>query len=254
MIPLPPTDPRRVVAYRRVSSAEQAAAFGPDAQRRAIARFAEREGLEIVADIFEDASGTLPLDERPGLREALAAVYQHGAAAVVVARRDRLARDEYAAHDAIRAFGAAGARVLYADGSNGDGDSARLTDSIMHAIAADDRRRIIARLQAGRDAKAAKFPDGRAQGGKVPFGYRRTTDGLAVDPDDAAQVRTIFDLARDGLSQRRIAERVGLPPTTVAGILSRDLYKLERPGRIVDPRVWNAARRISAARDKRTDR
>jgi len=122
--PLPTTEPHRVVAYRRVSSAEQADAYGPDAQARDVRAYAASRGLEVVADYFEDVSGTTPLDDRPGLRDALASIYQHGAGGLIVARADRLARDEYVAFDAKRAFAAAGARVLYADSTNGDDDSA----------------------------------------------------------------------------------------------------------------------------------
>lgn len=251
MIPLPSTEPRRVVVYRRVSSAEQASAFGLDAQLAAVRRFAKAEGLDIAADIAEDASGTLPLDERPGLRDALAAVYQHGAAGLLVARRDRLARDEYAAHDAVRAFEAAGARVLYADGSNGDDESAQLFDSIQHAFSAHDRRRIIARLKAGRDAKAAAHPGSRAQGGGIPFGYRRTPTGLEVEPEQAERVRAMFDLARSGRSAAAIAESLGEQPRTVGRILRHSIYRQASPGRIVDPRIWNAAQAALDARRKR---
>jgi hypothetical protein len=75
MNPLPARDPRRVVAYIRTSSAEQGRAFGPESQRRAIKAYADREGLQIVAEHTEDISGTLPLDDRPELEAALASVY-----------------------------------------------------------------------------------------------------------------------------------------------------------------------------------
>lgn len=249
MIPLPATDPRHVVAYRRVSSVEQGKAFGPAAQDRAIKDFAKREGLEVVADVFEDRSGTLPLDERPGLQDALAKVYEHGAGGLLVARRDRLARDEYAAHDAIRNFAAAGARVLYADGSNGEGDGALLADSIMHAVAADDRRRIVARLKAGRDAKARAHPESQPQGGKLPYGYRRVKGDIEKDPDQAEDVRRIFDLIRGGKSIRATAEVLSAEgdrtwhPNAVARIVKREIYKAAKPARIIDPRIFNEAQR-----------
>ncbi len=249
MIPLPTTDPRRVVAYRRVSSVEQGKAFGPAAQERAIREFARREGLEIVSDVFEDRSGTLPLEERPGLQDALAKVYEYGAGGLLVARRDRLARDEYAAHDAIRNFAAAGARVLYADGSNGEGDGALLADSIMHAVAADDRRRIVARLKAGRDAKAREHPESRPQGGKLPYGYRRVRGNVEVDPEEAEDVRRIFDLIRGGKSIRAAAQVLSdesgrtWHPNAVARIVKRPIYKAAEPGRIIDPRIFNQAQR-----------
>lgn len=261
MNPLPATDPRRVVAYVRTSSAEQGRAFGPAAQRAAIAAFAEREGLTIAAEYREDVSGTVALEDRPGLTDALAAVYQHGAGGLLVAERTRLARDEYVAHDAVRAFRSAGARVLYADGSNGDDDSALLLDGIGHVIAAHDRRRIVARLKAGRDAKAARHPAARAQGGRLPHGYRRTARGglVEIDPDAAAEVRRVFDLIRNGRSVRATAEILSREtgrlwrPTTVARIVKREDYKRTTTlgARIVHPAVWNDAQTALASRRKR---
>jgi len=254
MNPLPATDARRVVVYRRVSSAEQGKAYGPEAQSRAIKAHAEREGLDVVADFFEDVSGTTPLDGRPGLKDALAAVYRYGAGGLLVANRDRLARDEYAAHDAIRSFRAAGARILYADGSNGEDDSALLLDGIHHVIAAHDRRRIVARLKAGRDAKAARHPEGRAQGGRLPHGYRRTREGVEVEPVAAAEVRRIFELVRSGSTLRATAETMSAEtgrswkPTVVERIVKRETYKLASPGRIIDPRLWNSAQVALAGR------
>lgn len=255
MNPLPATDPRRVIAYVRTSSAEQGKAYGPDAQRAAIRAFAKREGLIIAAEFTEDVSGTVALEGRPGLRDALAAVFQHGAGGLLVAERTRLARDEYVAHDAVRAFRSAGARVLYADGSNGDDDSALLLDGIGHVIAAHDRRRIVARLKAGRDAKATQHPASRAHGGRLPHGYRRTRAGLVeLDPDAADEVRRVFDLVRRGQSIRQAAETMTAEtarhwrPTVVDRIVKRETYKLAEPGRIIDPRQWNATQAALASR------
>lgn len=254
---LPALDPSRAVAYRRVSSADQVAETGPERQRRKIADFAKREGIAIVGDVFEDRSGTLPIDDRPGLRQALADALRLGAGTLIVEDRSRLARDEYAAHDAKRAFAVSNVRVLYADGSNGEGEGAELIDSIQHALAAHDRRGIVARLRAGREVAADEYPDARKQGGPVPFGYRRTRDGLDVDRDAAETVRQIFDLARSGSSLAKIAdaiERTGAPRSrsALAELIRNETYKRESEGgRIVDPRVWNAAQTALDRRRKR---
>jgi DNA invertase Pin-like site-specific DNA recombinase len=175
-----------------------------------------------------------------------------------VAERTRLARDEYVAHDAVRAFRTAGARVLYADGSNGDDDSALLLDGIGHVIAAHERRRIVARLKAGRDAKAARHPTSRAQGGRLPHGYRRTRSGMVeIDPTAAAEVRRIFELVREGATIRAVAETMtaetGRPwaRTVIERIVHREVYKLAEPERIIDPRLWNATQAALAARRRR---
>lgn len=243
MNPLPHLNPNRCVIYRRVSSSDQERASGPDRQRRACQGFATTNGLEVVADLFEDRSGTLPLAERPGLSDALSACLEHGAGTLLVEERTRLARDEFAAHDALRTFEHAGIRVLYADGSNGNGASdpaARLLDGIGHAVAAYDRRVIVARMAAGRRAKAQRAPRSRAQGGKLPYGYRRDrSGGVEVDPGQASNVRQAFDLVRNGATVRSAAAELGWHPTMLARVLKRPEYKWSGEWRIVDPRVWN---------------
>ncbi len=112
MNPLPALSPQRCVTYRRVSSAEQEQASGLERQRRACEAFAQLHALEVVADRFEDRSGTLPMAERPELTAALTDCLEHGAGILLVEEKSRLARDEYAAYDALRSFATAGVKVV----------------------------------------------------------------------------------------------------------------------------------------------
>ena len=84
-----------VVAYLRVSTErQQRSGLGIEAQRAAIARFAETEGLTIVAEFVEaeTGKGADALDRRPQLAAALAAAAQRKCS-VVVSKLDRLSRD-----------------------------------------------------------------------------------------------------------------------------------------------------------------
>ena len=63
------------VAYYRVSTKrQQRSGLGIDAQRAAVSRFAETEGISIVREYVEAETGKAAdaLDRRPELREALA--------------------------------------------------------------------------------------------------------------------------------------------------------------------------------------
>jgi DNA invertase Pin-like site-specific DNA recombinase len=87
--------PQKLVAYLRCSTERQGrSGLGLEAQREAIARFAETEGLEIIAELIEveTGKGSNALERRPILREALALARKHKAA-VCVAKLDRLSRD-----------------------------------------------------------------------------------------------------------------------------------------------------------------
>jgi DNA invertase Pin-like site-specific DNA recombinase len=255
MNPLPDLDTTRCVTYRRVSSAEQERASGPERQRVACERFAVLHSLSIVGDEFEDLSGTLPMANRPALARALSTCLQIGAGVLLVEERTRLARDEYAAHDALRTFAHGGVSVMYADGSNSNGSNdpaAMLLDGIGHAVAAYDRRVIVARMAAGRRAKAERSPRSRAQGGKLPYGYRRSRVGeVEVDPEAADRVRSAFELVRNGKSIRAAAAELGWQPTMLARVVKRPEYKQAGEWRIVDPRIWNGAQDSLARRRKR---
>lgn len=87
--------PKTLIAYYRVSTAKQGrSGLGLEAQRAAVVRFAEAEGVTIAAEYIEieTGKGADALDRRPQLAAAL----DHARlikAAVVVAKLDRLSRD-----------------------------------------------------------------------------------------------------------------------------------------------------------------
>lgn len=86
---------RRAVAYMRVSTSKQGASgLGIEAQRAAIARFCQAEGIEVLAEHLEveTGKGADALDRRPVLAAALAEA-RKAKATVVVAKLDRLSRD-----------------------------------------------------------------------------------------------------------------------------------------------------------------
>jgi DNA invertase Pin-like site-specific DNA recombinase len=82
-----------VVAYVRVSTGAQGkSGLGLDAQREVIARFAQANGLTVVAEHQEVESGkgsADALERRPMLRKALAQAKKL-ACSIVVAKLDRL--------------------------------------------------------------------------------------------------------------------------------------------------------------------
>lgn len=84
-----------LVAYVRVSTAGQGrSGLGIEAQRQAIAKFAEAEGFEIVAEYIEveTGKGSDALDRRPQLAAALADARRRRCE-VIVSKLDRLSRD-----------------------------------------------------------------------------------------------------------------------------------------------------------------
>jgi len=85
----------QTVAYYRVSTQRQGrSGLGIDAQRTAVERFAEAEGITILSEYVEVESGkgSDALDRRPQLATALSAA-RTAKCPVLVAKLDRLSRD-----------------------------------------------------------------------------------------------------------------------------------------------------------------
>jgi DNA invertase Pin-like site-specific DNA recombinase len=85
----------RAVAYYRVSTRQQQrSGLGIEAQRASVARFAETEQLNIIAEFVEaeTGKGADALDRRPQLASALAAA-RKAKCPILVSKLDRLSRD-----------------------------------------------------------------------------------------------------------------------------------------------------------------
>jgi DNA invertase Pin-like site-specific DNA recombinase len=196
-----PLDPTRAVGYVRVSTDEQA--LGPEAQRDALAAWCDANGATLVA-CFEDhgVSGTTPLDRRPALNEALDALATERAGVLLVAKRDRLARDVVVGAVIERLVERQGARVLAADGTgNGEGPEHQLMRHLVNAFAEYEALVIAARTRAALAVKKARGE----RVGSVPYGFRVTDDGI-LEPDDDEQemVAVARRLRERGLSLRAI--------------------------------------------------
>jgi DNA invertase Pin-like site-specific DNA recombinase len=84
-----------IVAYLRVSTVQQGkSGLGIEAQREAIARFVDAQGLSLVGEFVEveTGKGADALDRRPQLAAALAQA-RKAKCPVIVAKLDRLSRD-----------------------------------------------------------------------------------------------------------------------------------------------------------------
>jgi site-specific DNA recombinase len=157
----------RAIGYIRVSTEDQH--LGMDAQRATLDAWCARHGAELAAvHVDHGISGAAPLDKRPGLLAAVEALDK--GSVLLVAKRDRLARDVMLAAMVERLAERAGASVASADGvAAGNGPEAQLMRSIIDAFAQYERALIRARTKA---ALAVKRGRGEYTGGDAPYGYR----------------------------------------------------------------------------------
>jgi DNA invertase Pin-like site-specific DNA recombinase len=188
----------------RVSTDEQS--LGPEAQRAAIEAWAGHAGVEIGAWYLDrGVSGVDPPADRPGLIAALSALREMRAGVLVVARRDRLARDVVIARMIARLVERSGAVIRSADGvSDGAGPEGALMRGVVDLFAEYERELIRARTKA---ALARKRARGESLGGKPPYGWRVGPGGrrLEADPYEQHVIRQAVLLAKRGATTRSIA-------------------------------------------------
>jgi DNA invertase Pin-like site-specific DNA recombinase len=195
-------DPKRAVAYLRTSTTEQRLSI--EAQRAGLEAWAAREGVHVALwCVDEGVSGSTPLEARPALVEALAALRPHDAGVLLILRRDRLARDHVEAGLIERAVLRQGARVLSTDGGgNGTSPADAFMRAVLDAASAHERAVLRQRTSAALQAKIARGE----RAGQVPYGYRLASDGkrLEADPVEQGTIARILALHAAGRSLRAI--------------------------------------------------
>lgn len=228
----------RVVGYARVSTERQVEAFGLAVQEDQLRAWARAGGHRLVAIARDEGvSGSSPPDERPGLVDAIAHLRDGRAAAIVVPRLDRLARDLVMQEQLLSEIRRAGGELR----STSAGEDHSLQDTpddptralirhVLGAVAQYERSMIRLRMRSGKRRKAEA---GGYAGGRPPYGYRARGRELEEDPAEQEVVAVIVALRNvEGTSLRDVAgeldrrgyrQRNGRPwsPETVRNVLLR---------------------------------
>jgi DNA invertase Pin-like site-specific DNA recombinase len=199
----------RAIAYLRVSTDEQAeSGAGLAAQLDACRRHANRtENAELVGPFADEGiSGAAGLDKRPQLLEAIASLFKGDV--LLVAKRDRIARDPIALAMIEAAVKRKGARIVSAagEGTDGDGPTDVLMRRIVDAFAEYERLIIKARTSAALQAKIRRGE----RCGKIRFGYDLAADGKTLVPNAIEQeaVALMHRLRAEGQTFRAIAREL----------------------------------------------
>lgn len=158
------------LAYYRVSTADQSI----EAQRHALGGVFDRE--------FTDAgvSGATMAADRPGFAKLLDTMRQDDT--VCVYAIDRLGRDALDVQATVRRLIDAGVVVdVYGIGPVGRG-AGEIVLAVLAQVADMERRKILERTSAGRDAaRAALAATGRTHRDKASLGRPKAQDGVAVN-------------------------------------------------------------------------
>ncbi|MFY9779927.1 MAG: recombinase family protein, partial [Candidatus Baltobacteraceae bacterium] len=194
---------REIVAYCRVSHVDSAqSGLGMEAQRAAIAAYAQQTGSTVVASYDEVETGRrATLENRPELLRALAHARRSGAL-LVIARLDRLARNVFITAQLLES----GVDFVATDNPHAN----RFTIHILAAMAEYESRLISERCRAAFKAakargvvfKAGVFPPGACAKGtaRAAIVIRQRTIATYADI-----IPTIVTMRRDGMSCREVA-------------------------------------------------
>jgi len=163
---------QKVLAYYRVSTAEQLNGDGFPRQSDKVSAFCERQGWGILRDFKEQYSGTVDSMDRPKLVEALDLCGPATTEIIVIECVDRLGRDLIVSELFFRECKQRGVKVFAADSGeelvNSEGDPTRkLIRQILGALAEWDKSSLVRKLQHGRKRKAKET--GKPCGGPAPY-------------------------------------------------------------------------------------
>ena len=232
----------KAVGYIRVSTEEQAVnGHGLEVQERAIRAFAASQGYELLDVIVDPGiSGARAPAERLGFRRVLQLAQERAFSLLLVWKFDRLARSLlFSVTTVVTTVNELQERhgiVLRSVTEPIDTATPMggMIFAILASFAAEERRVITSRTLAGRKDKASR---GGFAGGAAPLGYVKDLRGALFTNDlQAAIVKRVFELHRDGLSLHAIANALNgegrcskrggrFYPSTVRYILDNPKYR-----------------------------
>ena len=199
---VPSCSPRTAVAYARYSSAGQRD-VSIEQQLADIRAFAKREGYTLVHEYADHArSGFKNTSARTAFRSMMSAAESGSFDTVISWKVDRFGRNREESalfKGRLRRFGV---KVLYAMEPIPEGSAGVLLEGMLEATAEWYSRQLSENVTRGMHDNARRC----LFNGTRILGYTRGSDGrYALQPEEAAVVRQIFDLYRSGYSSVRIS-------------------------------------------------
>lgn len=253
---------RRAARWIRESTAGQYDRYGPDAQAELIDRAIERLELVDTGLGWSAAHSGSTVHAAPAMRAMLAAAAAGAFDVLVVGYVARWQRNLRQTLNLLEdELHPAGVAVWFCDEELLSSNERHWDQLVDEAKGAESwlrkhRRRV-------REGYAAKLATKRDPGGHPPFGFRRNaaTKLLEPDPERAAAVGQVYELAARRLTDREVAAAASLGLFTVRGILTSPLYAARlRTGErahwapLVDVGLWETVQAIRARRRTRDGR
>ena len=221
----------KAIGYVRVSTRDQADSGASLAsQRTKIEAYAVLHDLELV-DVIEDAGFSAKSLDRPGMTNLLRLIRGRNVGVVIVGKLDRITRSVRDLGELIELFQRSGVEFAsVADHIDTSTASGRLVLNVMGSVSQWEREAIGERTS---EALAAMRANGRRISRHAPYGYRLNGQGWIEEEHEQRAICIMRRLREEGLSLRRIAERLQiqgftsrsgkrLSPQLIANVLNRE--------------------------------
>ena len=234
---------KRAVSYRRVSTDEQAEqGTSLASQKKSNYAYAEKNGLKIVADFYDDYTGS-SLD-RPGLTKARGWLAARKADALIVYDSDRLSREPLHYMLLRDEFNDLGIELHYTQRGRIDleDDGQMMIEDLQGRFAHQWKKKIVKLTTNGRREKAE---NGKVMLVRPPYGYTIHKDvdtlsngkiivtnrRLVIEPTEAEVIDLIYRLyVVDDYSIRAIAQYLTEKGYKTRGDKNAKYQKKRKPG------------------------
>ena len=239
---MPSCSPRTAVAYARYSSAGQRD-VSIEQQLADIRAFAKREGYTLVHEYADHArSGFKNASARTAFQSMLSAAESGSFDTVICWKVDRFGRNREESalfKGRLRRFGV---KVLYAMEPIPEGSAGVLLEGMLEATAEWYSRQLSENVTRGMTDNARRC----LYNGTKVLGYVRGPDGhYAIQPEEAAVVRNIFDQYCSGVSAARICRQLnaqGLTTSRGKSFSPESLMRIVSNERYTGVYIWGEIR------------
>jgi len=266
---------KRAAIYARVSHDKQRKNFSIETQIEIAAKFIAQKGYTLVGNRYVNADNGADclrndpnaiaafVDDytsleisRPGLNAALSYLRSNGFDVLIVLSVDRLARDPYIRVTLENQFEDLGARVEYAQGDYAETDEGEVRKDLDAVFAKWENAKRLERVQRGKVRKAKER--GNVVSGPAPYGYSydHTVAGGIAPNEDAAHVKTLFELYASGYSLRGLADELdsrGIVPPRGGKWQTSSLGRILRSETYIGVYYYNRTRRVRQGIENRSE-
>jgi len=189
-----------VVFYGRYSDSGQSEQ-SIEGQRRVCYEFAERNGYRIIAEYIDRATSGTDADNRPEFQRMIADSAKRQFRGILVYQLDRFARNRYDSATYKTRLKKNGVKVLSARENITDDASGVLMESVLEGMAEYFSAELSQKVKRGMTLTAEKC---EFTGSGVPLGYKIVDKKFAVDDEQAAIVKRIFEMYLSGKTMAEI--------------------------------------------------